>query len=295
MRALHALLRALRTRRKHPETDPIATPDHPGLADLLDAARAPATPEELAGEHEMVAAFVAHRRSAARSERRRHAKARIRAVLVPATTGLALLILTGTAVAARTGNLPQGAQQHAHSLFSALGVPAPGTGTPTTPSPSRPGPRPSLDVTALTWCQAWGGADRPLSREDRRRLSKAAGGEKHIGKYCRDLHRSASASPSPSAPPSTPVTPSAPPTPAPLGPSDPVQPGLPATSEPVPTATPPSKPGRPTHTGKPTDVPRGTGKPSKSREPKKNTDKHNAGSPGVAAPTTDSAERGQPE
>ncbi len=190
MRALHALLRVLRLRvlrrDRHPRPEPDASTDRPGLADLLEAARAPGTPDELAGEKEVVAAFVAHRRRAARAQRR--TPARIRAALVPATTGLALLILTGTAVAARTGNLPQEAQQHAHRLFSALGVPAPRTGTPTP------------DITNLTWCEAWHGVPgRTLSQDDHRRLAAAAGPQ-GIDRYCVDLRRTASHKPSPANP-----------------------------------------------------------------------------------------------
>ncbi|MCY1138751.1 hypothetical protein OWR29_12145 [Actinoplanes sp. Pm04-4] len=300
MRSLHALLRALRTRRnRHHETDPIATTDHPGLADLLDAARAPATQAELAGEKETVAAFVAHRRRAARSSRRHRTKARIRAVLVPVTAGLALLILTATGVAARTGNLPQGAQQHAHRLFSALGVPAPRTGNPVTPSPapSRSGPRPTLDVAALGWCQAWsGGPSRTLSREDKRKLSAAAGGEKGIEKYCRDLHRSASAQPSaPTTPPSTSPAPSpstsveplpsvsAEPTGTPQ-PGRPAQPGRPDQPGRAPTAPPSTKPPKPTHTGKPSTKPSKAASPSKSRGQGTSTKQNSSPSPAVTTP-----------
>ncbi|GAB2589630.1 hypothetical protein Aab01nite_41340 [Paractinoplanes abujensis] len=241
MHSLRALLRALRTRRRsridrgradmiaatHPPGD-----DHPGLAALLEAARAPGTPEELAGEKEMVAAFTAHRKRAARSVRRRRT-ASFRAALVPVTTGLALLILAGTAVAARTGNLPVEAQQHAHRLFSALGVPAPGTGSPQPSSSTRPSPRPSLDVTALSWCEAWRGTpERSLSREDRRKLTDAAGGEDDIAKYCEKLHPSAS--PSPSATPSGPASPSTTGTPsAPATSSTPSE--TPSETEPPPT------------------------------------------------------------
>jgi hypothetical protein len=290
MRSLNALLRALRTRRnRHHETDPIATTDHPGLADLLDAARAPATQAELAGEKETVAAFVAHRRRAARSSRRHRTKARIRAVLVPVTAGLALLILTATGVAARTGNLPQGAQQHAHRLFSALGVPAPRTGNPVTPSPapSRPGPRPTLDVTALSWCRSWdGGPERPLSKEERRKLSAAAGGEKGIEKYCRDLHRSASAQPSaPTTPPTTSPAPSPSTSVEPLPsvsaePTGTPQPGRPAQPGRAPTAPPSTKPPKPTHTGKPPKP----STPSETREPRATTQRHNSPSPTVPNP-----------
>ncbi|MCM4081299.1 hypothetical protein [Paractinoplanes hotanensis] len=294
MRSLNALLRALRTRRnKHGGYGTIADSGPPGLADLLEAARAPATPEELAGEKEVVAAFVAHRRRAARSSRRHRTKARIRAVLVPVTAGLALLVLAATGVAARTGNLPQEAQQRAHRLFSALGVPAPRTGNPVTPSPTpaRPGPRPSLDVTALTWCQAWSGPP-VLSREDRRKLSAAAGGEDGIDEYCRDLHRSASAQPPdapspapPSAAPPSVEPPSAEPqpsgVPATPGPAATGEPGRPTQPGRAPTAPPSRKPPKPTHTGKPTGAP-GAGRGARPNAAKQTT------SPSVA--TTPAAE-----
>ncbi|MFF5083049.1 hypothetical protein ACFY36_38905 [Actinoplanes sp. NPDC000266] len=206
-------------KRRSSETD-LAAGD-PGLRRLIEAARAPATASELSGEKHLVDAFTAERKRAARAARRRR-PARIRAVLVPATAGLALLLLTGTAVAARTGNLPQEAQQHAHRLFSALGVPAPRTGTPSPrvtpsesgPAPSRPGPGPSVDVAAFTRCEAWRGA-APLTTHDRRRLIAEAGSERAIDNYCRKVRQSASPAP-PSGPPTPPApsgNPSAHPTP----------------------------------------------------------------------------------
>src|SRR5690349_2854306 len=137
MRTPRAFLHAMRNRG----------PGRAPLEKLLDAATAPATAEELSGEKAAVAAFTAHRRRASRAARRQ--PARTRTAIVTVTTGLALLSLTGTAVAARTGNLPQDAQQHAHRLFSALGVPAPRTGAPS--------PTPAPLVTALSWCDSWAG------------------------------------------------------------------------------------------------------------------------------------------
>jgi hypothetical protein len=239
MRPLHALLNAMRKRRSA-EADLIA--DDPGLRRLIDAARAPATARELAGEKSAVSAFTADRKRAARAARPRR-PVRLRAVLVPVTTGLALLLFTGTAVAARTGNLPQAAQQHAHRLFSALGVPAPRTGTPSprvSPSPApasgpashRPGSRPSIDAAAFTRCEAWRGA-APLTGHDRRQLIAAAGGEQAIARYCDKLRQSTPPSP-PSAPPPVPPVGEKPKPPSPG--TTPTPPG------PSPTGTPPTGP-----------------------------------------------------
>ncbi|MGX6604941.1 hypothetical protein ACWKSP_22840 [Micromonosporaceae bacterium Da 78-11] len=201
------------------------SPRHRGLSDLLDAARAPGTPEELAGEQAAVAAFAAvHKRAAApRGKDRARAPSSARTVVVTAATSLALLALTGTAVTARAGNLPDEAQQHAHRLFSALGVPAPRTGptnpvittspsadrtkpgskpsaTPT-PAPDKsagaPTPSPGATATAVPagWCKAWQAkpSGKALNSESRRRLVEAAGGEDQVDDYCADL----TASPTP--------------------------------------------------------------------------------------------------
>ncbi len=152
-----AFLHATRIRRTHrigqAEADRLVAGDLPGpphaaLRELLDAARAPATADELSGERAAVAAFTAHRRRAARAARRH--RARTRTAIVAVTTGVAFLS-AGTAVAARTGNLPEEAQRHAHRLFSALGVPAPRTGG-SSPSTAR-----APLVAALSWCDSWQG------------------------------------------------------------------------------------------------------------------------------------------
>ncbi|SNY50874.1 hypothetical protein SAMN05421748_111128 [Paractinoplanes atraurantiacus] len=247
MRHLRALLHAMRKRRS---TDTDLAVGDPGLRRLIEAARAPATASELSGEKQMVDAFTAERKRAARAARRRRRPARIRAVLVPVTAGLALLLLTGTAVAARTGNLPQEAQQHAHRLFSALGVPAPRTGTPSPRESGSPsGPAPTPDLAAFTRCEAWRGA-APLSSHDRRTLIAAAGGEHAIGRYCEKVRQSAS-SPAKTAPP--PAAPSAG-TPSPAVPSPGVpSPGTPSPGTPSPagppSSEPPPKPSGPAHSG----------------------------------------------
>jgi hypothetical protein len=284
MRLPRALLHAMRTRRTGidlTQADRLAAgdppgSDHPGLGDLLDAARAPAMAEELAGEKAAVKAFTTHRKRAARAARRR-IRPSIRTTAVAGATGLALLLLSGTAVAARTGNLPAEAQQHAHRLFSALGVPAPRTGAPT-PAPSsssstdRPGPAPSPAITALSWCDDW--TANPRTSKNRSKLLDAAGSEDRIPGYCDRVRRAAPSTPAGTPRPTTPATPATP--------SGPPTAGLPgatpsATATPSPgptdataTDTPPTpgakksaehKSGHPTHPTHPPHPTAGLGNP----------------------------------
>jgi hypothetical protein len=267
MRSVHALLHAMRTRRTQridlDEADRLANGETPGpgqagLGSLLDALRAPATPGELSAEKATVAAFTAHRRSAARAARRRTST---RSVLVTTLAALALLMFGGTALAARTGNLPDGAQQHAHRLFSALGVPAPRTGphgthpTPVAsagPSPAGSGPsRPA--VVELGWCADWQPGGPALSSEDHKRLRAAAGSEDRIPGYCDKLRRSAGTpgpSLSPVSPPASPPVSVPPETPPTTLPSDPptarTTPSHPAPAHPTPSHHQPT-PGGPAH------------------------------------------------
>jgi hypothetical protein len=231
-------MRNRRTQRiGHAEADQLVTgdpgPEHAALRHLLDAARAPATAQELRGEKDVVAAFVAHRRRAVRAARKNRTP-KVRTAAVPVTAALALLIFGGTAVAARTGYLPQEAQQHAHRLFSALGVPAPRTGA--TPSPSSsahpPTTTPRPAITALSWCDAW--PRGPLTKEDRRRLVAAAGSEEKVERYCAELRKSAS--PTPGASRSAPSTPGHPPI---------TPPGRAKKGKPTSRAKPPVTPGPP--------------------------------------------------
>jgi hypothetical protein len=185
----------------------------PGLDYLLDALRAPAAPGELSGEREVVAALAAERRRAAlttRPEGRFSVRVprTTRTLVMSIATGLAVLTVGGTAVAAGTGGLPDGLQQRAHRLFSALGVPAPGTGPTTvapTPAPTgtasaTPAPTPtSLPTPGVTgtatpgtaqvvaWCTAWRAAEnggRPMNGRARRDLIAAAGGADQVADYC---------------------------------------------------------------------------------------------------------------
>jgi hypothetical protein len=264
MRPLHALTDAMRTRRSDrigpTEADQLVAGDQPhprhrGLGDLLDAAKAPGTSRELAGEQAAVAAFSAayNRAAAPKGKDRARVRRSARRVVVTITTSLALLALTGTAVTARAGSLPEDAQQHAHRLFSALGVPAPRTG-PTNPiTRTKPSTRPSTTATPartpssptavpLGWCQSWQTrpSGKPLDPETRRRLTEAAGGEEKIEKYCARL----SAAPTPSG---TPPTPPPPPT---TSPSPPAPPSSPGTGSP---STPPTE--KPKPHGKPSTHP----------------------------------------
>jgi hypothetical protein len=193
------------------------SPDHRGLGVLLDAATAPPSVEELAGETAAVARYVAAFRAtaagpAATDRVRVPRSAKIIATKV--AVGVAVLAAGGTAVAAETGNLPAGVQH----FFSALGVPAPDGGpqptatgagpapshasatptptptpTPTaTPAASRGGDtsRPA-ETTALGLCRAWDDTrqaqGKPMPASSRRALAAAAGGEEHVADFCAGL------------------------------------------------------------------------------------------------------------
>jgi hypothetical protein len=208
-------MRTRRTRRIGPtEADRLVAgnppdPDHRGLGVLLDAATAPPSVEELAGETAAVARYVAAFRAtaaepAARDRVRVPRSAKM--IVTKVAAGVAILTAGGTAVAAETGNFPAGVQH----FFSALGVPAPdggpqptatgagpapsrGSATPSpTPAPSRSGatPRPA-ETTALVLCRAWDDTRQkpgnPMPAASRRALAAAAGGEKKIDGFCASL------------------------------------------------------------------------------------------------------------
>jgi hypothetical protein len=239
-----ALLRAMRTwrirRRGLDEADRLvagdpAGPGNPGLDHLLGALRAPATTAETGGGRVTAAALAAERRRAAQTTGRKgRLPASARTIVVTTATVVALLS-GGTAVAAGTGSLPAGLQQHAHRLFSALGVPAPGTGpsaptpapapapatatrvtpAPTpTPRPTTTAPAPSRSAEQVAWCQAWQVAadgGHPMNGRDRRDLIAAAGGEEKVATYCGLPTASATTTkPGRRASPSHPVKPSHP-------------------------------------------------------------------------------------
>ena len=216
MRFWSALQSAMRTRSARrigrTEADRLVAgnppgPDHRGLGVLLDAATAPPSVEELAGETAAVARYVAAFRATAAEP---SARDRVRVprsakmIAVKVAAGVAVLAAGGTAVAAETGNLPAGVQH----FFSALGVPAPDGGPqPTatgagpassrgssapTPAPSRGGATTSpAETTALDLCRAWDDTretpGKPMPAASRRVLAAAAGGEKRIDGFCASL------------------------------------------------------------------------------------------------------------
>jgi hypothetical protein len=185
---------------------------HPELSYLLAAAAAPPRSDELVGLAAAVAAY--ERAGLTTGEMAVPAPRRswlTRSVAVKAAAGTAVLLLGGTALAAETGNLPNGAQQHAHDLFSGLGVPPPGSGTGATPTPGAtpsgpptptPSPTPSpsnhgrtispSSPAALGLCRAWEASQKnptgkKMAAEAFRDLSRAAGGEKKIAEFCAPL------------------------------------------------------------------------------------------------------------
>jgi hypothetical protein len=186
-----------------------ADPDasaYPGLHHLLAAAAAPPRPDELTDLRAAVAAFEAaghddHPSVATVSVRPVFA----RSVAVKAVAGVAVVLFGGTALAAETGNLPGGSQQHAHNLFSALGVPPPSarvtsaapSAAPTTPSPTpSSGGRtatPGLTSTVTAGlCRSWvaqqkNPKNKPINGAALRKLAAAAGGEEHIAAFCTAL------------------------------------------------------------------------------------------------------------
>jgi hypothetical protein len=230
--ALSGAMRAFRGNRLGPrEVEQLVSPEragsaYPELSYLLSAAAAPPRADELAGHEAALAAFErAGLSTPVRTAPRR--RMLTRSIAVKAFAGAALMLLGGTALAAETGNLPGQAQQHAHDLFSALGVPAPvgnaspaGVG-PQTPRTS-PAPTPKAGRTLSPsspavpgLCRAWNAMQKnpkgkPMAAEAFRDLVSVAGGENRIQDFCEPfLAPPPAASPTPS-PPRPKATPSHP-------------------------------------------------------------------------------------
>jgi hypothetical protein len=228
-------MRAWRTRRIGlREADELVTGrpsglEHTVLKTLLAAAAAPALPEELADEQVTVAKFVQARRDAvptATQPGSRHVRMplSIATIAVKVVAGTVVLVAGGTAFAAATGSLPAGMQQHAHDLFSRLGVPAPnasarpdraathGPSSPGTPSPgagvSTGTPDPSRP-DAVGLCRAWDAArnnphGRAMPTELWRALTAAAGDEAGIPAFCAKALAGHRVDPSPATTPTPP-------------------------------------------------------------------------------------------
>jgi hypothetical protein len=223
-------------------------PGMEGLAELLAAAKAPTPGADLAGEQAAVAGFRAARQSAVPAAPPRVRNLAVRAIAMKGALAIAVLAFGGTALAARTGSLPDAVQERAHSLFSDVGVPAPGPDSTTqvtrsevspsaSPAPtSSPGgsatPRPSEPATTGL-CRAWDAArqdppGKPVPAPDRRALANAAGGVPKIDAFCAGLLGKASKPTPPTAtgPPTGPGQTPAPPSrtaDVPATPTPPVQ------------------------------------------------------------------------
>jgi hypothetical protein len=210
-------MRTWRTRRlDRPEADRLLAggtpdPEYLGLGALLDAARAPGTPEELAGERSAVARFVASRHDAVPAgkpgERRRPGRRQSAGMLVVRVAAVVAVLMTGgTVLAAKTDRLPATVQWRAHDLLSPLGIPAPvATGRPSgigsasavasrrpaapTWTGMTPGATDPSHSSPLALCQAWDAARKgphggtvpgPLLAA----LTAAAKGQPSIASFC---------------------------------------------------------------------------------------------------------------
>ena len=247
--------------------DPTSAPSgNGGLARLLAAATAPATPEELAGEQLVMASFAAEMRShpPTLSPRRTAVPRKVLTMKAAAAALVAVLSIGGVAAAA-SGLLPDQASPVADQATASTGGDAAAQGLgkaaaanlgESANAGSAAGQGRALaagpDATAAAragLCRAWQagqGADhgRRMDAVAFQALAEAAGGADHIAAYCQDVAPGASADangkgqgspPSVSTPPTS-VTPpsSGPPTdpgpPASTGPGGHGQGGPPTTT-----------------------------------------------------------------
>jgi hypothetical protein len=241
-----------------------APPGYGGLARLLAATTAPATPQELAGKQAAMASFAAEMRShpPTLSPRRTLVPRKLLTIKAAAAALVAVLSLGGVAAAA-SGLLPDQASPVADQASAATGADAAAHGLGKAAAAnlggaadagsaegraSAAGPDASGAARAGL-CRAWQagqGADHGQKADAVafQALAEAAGGADHIAAYCQDVAAGASAdahgqsqasTPSVSAPPTS-VTPpsSGPPAdpgpPASTGPGGHGQGGLPTTT-----------------------------------------------------------------
>jgi hypothetical protein len=242
-----------------------APPGYGGLARLLAAATAPATPEELADAQRTMAAFAAAMRShpPTLSPRRTAMPRKVLTIKAAAAALVAVLSLGGVAAAA-SGLLPDqaspvadqasattGTDAAAHGLGPAaaanLGEAADAGSADGQGRASAVGPD-ATGTAQAGLCRAWQagqGADHGQKADSVafQALAEAAGGADHIAAYCQDVAAGASADaygqsqaspPSVSAPPTSVTPPSS-------GP--PADPGPPASTGPGGHGGPPTTTG----------------------------------------------------
>jgi hypothetical protein len=232
-----------------------APPGYGGLARLLAAATAPATPQELAGKQAAMASFAAEMRShpPTLSSRRTAVPRKLLTIKAAAAALVAVLSIGGVAAAAG-GLLPEqaspvadqalattGVDAAAHGLGKAAAANLGGAADAGSAAGQGRGSAAGPDATGAAragLCRAWQaggqGADhgRRMDAVAFQALAEAAGGADNIAVYCQDVAAGASAdahgqsqasTPSVSAPPTSVTPPSS-------GP--PADPGPPASTGP---------------------------------------------------------------
>jgi hypothetical protein len=123
------------------------------LARLLADASGPATPEEYEGSAAAAAAFVAAHH-AVNTPRRRQ-----RSMAASVFVAISLAAMTGTAVAATQGALPDPAQQAAHEALKVVGISVPGIGQRN----EQTGPHGSSNSGSTTGGNSGGNAGTPTA------------------------------------------------------------------------------------------------------------------------------------
>jgi hypothetical protein len=184
--------------------------DNEALTALIAAASAPGTPDELAGESAVVAAFTRASRGVSPSSplpsraRRLPVLSTLLAGKVVAAAAAGGIAIAGTAAAAYTGNLPDALQDVAHQTIGAPAADASDaaderpeapaatpTGRPATATPVGPD---ATGPAAYGLCTAWdkGGLDTKSVAYEA--LVKAAGDEDGIEEFCASVDHPGGAS-----------------------------------------------------------------------------------------------------
>jgi hypothetical protein len=192
-----------------------AEPDDAALAQLLDAARGPASAEELSGEPAARAAFETHRPGTSRPAGQRagtHSRSRripvisaLKASKMAGAAAVGGIALASTLTAAYAGALPAGLQDFAHHTIGAqaadddqgddpgdtgdTGSDDPTEGDSPSPSPSTTGTSGAVgpDATgpaAFGLCTAWSHGGLATTSVAYKSLVTAAGDEAGIEAYC---------------------------------------------------------------------------------------------------------------